>query len=764
METQTNAPREKWEDALKRIIGEERFGEARPNIRYEELMELLSGNHPEAIIDLSERECELGDKSLSRIRPGSVGAIIPPACTADTVRACAAHGIAFALVSTQCSRETLIEAARTGSRPFHFPITTPLPNKSAFDFRTDLREAPHSREVKMRLQHGAEIVCDTADAELISAFVESGGIDRVDPVSAAESGSPEMLDLVERQDGCSDVSDAILARMNPQRFYDSVGYTHLISFAPNRLIALAKSGIGLDWDSIAADLLEYYEQSHDFGFQLDFRVDDSCRFPNDGEERIDWPSVFKAVLPKTSDEFQGRIRVSMKETTLSSAKFGNPSSRYWLPEDEEVYPLLAEHGVELESDATPEAIFVHCLPKTAALLLAKRGLTFDDVVLTPGKVSQCVVRSESSHALAWLFENRPELVDLSKIDKKKILADEFLKTVRRLERKAKSNPPRPAAKTHAKKPTVAQRTKTAIAAAKKGDLEPFFDLAEDGGAVKPKPLADLMDAIAMHGDSKAVDRLFERFDAGSAPLPANEKRFLRFSGIEETRANYSVWEGIKLGNKASTLAFLNHGAFLGELQALHFAEGWETEKKALDVLRDLLEEAPESLKPQALVFYAVRFDRPDILESALRASLAQSGDGSCLPQVVLSPARGVAPKQFFNVREAMSPRISPRCAKVLCEFLPDTIGKSWRREFLDGDLSVAALLVDYVDGNTAEGGRRALATFAKADRLSTVKKVAEWKGASTQASLDEAIRAAHSAGSTKSLAWLEKRRAALYGA
>lgn len=55
VETQTNAPEEKWEDALKRVIGEERFGEARPNIRYEELMELLFGNHPEAMIDLSKR-------------------------------------------------------------------------------------------------------------------------------------------------------------------------------------------------------------------------------------------------------------------------------------------------------------------------------------------------------------------------------------------------------------------------------------------------------------------------------------------------------------------------------------------------------------------------------------------------------------------------------------------------------------------------------------------------------------------------------------
>lgn len=764
MAVQTNAPQEKWENALKRIIGEERFREARPNVRYEELIELLSGNHPEAIIDLSERGCELGIESLSRIRPGSIGAVIPPACIADTVRTCAAHGITFALVSTQCLRETLVEAARTGSRPFHLPITVLPPNKCASYFRTSLREAPYSREVDMRLQHGAEIICDTADAELISVFVESGGIDLIDPVGAAESKIDKMPDLVERQGDCSDVSDTVLARMNPRRFYDSVGHIHLISFTPNRLVALAKSGIRLDWDGIAADLLEYYQQSHDFRFRLYFRVDDSCALPDDGGEKIDWPSVFKAVLPKTSDEFQGRIRVSMKETTLSSAKFGDPSSRYWLPEDEEVYPLLAEHGVELESDATPEAIFIHCLPKTAALLLAKRGLTFDDVVLTPGQVSQYVVRSESSHAFAWLFENRPELVDLSKINKKKIITDEFLKTVRRIERKAKSNPPRPAAKSHAKKPTIAQRTKAAIAAAKKGDLEPFFDLAEDGGAVKPKPLADLMDTIAMHGDSKAVDKLFECFDTGSAPLPANEKRFLRFSGIEETRANYSVWEGIKLGNKASTLAFLNHGASLGELPALHFAEGWKAKKKALDVLRDLLEEAPGSLKPQALVFYAVRFNRPDILESALRASLAQSDDGSCLPQVVLSPARGVASKQFFNVREAMSPRISQRCAKVLCEFLPDTIGKSWRREFLDGDLSVAALLVDHVDGNTAEGGRKALATFAKTDRLSTVKKVAEWKGASTQASLDEAIQAARSAGSTKSLAWLEKRRAALFGA
>lgn len=198
---------------------------------------------------------------------------------------------------------------------------------------------------------------------------------------------------------------------------------------PNDIIEIARTEPSVDWQTIARKLIDLFALDHS-----------RCIFFEHELIHVRWLDVFESVFDNVPPGFRYELTLPIKELELrgKSHKVANNLSNFlWLPDDEKAYPFLFSNGVDILTEATPEAVFVHCQPAVSDLIFLINGWNKEELRFTRGQINQCAVASESPHAIEWAFHNCPELLSLEKIDMKRIRTPEFERMVKKLKRLSK---------------------------------------------------------------------------------------------------------------------------------------------------------------------------------------------------------------------------------------------------------------------------------------------------------------------------------------
>lgn len=360
-----------------------------------------------------------------------------------------------------------------------------------------------------------------------------------------------------------------------------------------------------------------------------------------------------------------------------------------------------------------------------------------------------------------------------------------------LAQKAKEDAAKP------KKASVAQLTKAAIEAMRKGDASKLNDLKPIASKVNPIDAVRLLKYAAIKGDAEAIEQLYGIF--GKFEMPS-----------------IALCYAIAFGNDSAARALLQRGVTLGTpmdpipLKGDTFSKQANRQKRYInDVLfEDGLDipgrmgigrQVDASPNPGYIYQCALSSKSDDLvsayaeegllcpkdLKGLMLACLAESSDsiymcGKPKPKlarllakcggmngeyVTLHVQRGPQNHHadICDIEDLLYPGCSTVVAKAVCSIAPERISGMWDQRYLKQNSEVVRILVPYLDPTAFKNAGALLNVLAKNGFDDEVKRVCKWEGVITEKMLEKAIETASETGQTATTALLIDLKGRMFG-
>lgn len=343
-----------------------------------------------------------------------------------------------------------------------------------------------------------------------------------------------------------------------------------------------------------------------------------------------------------------------------------------------------------------------------------------------------------------------------------------------------------------KKPSVAQLTKAAIEAMRKGDSSKLVALEPVAGKVNPLDAIRLLKYAAMRGDAETINQLYAIF--GKFEMPSIALCYAIACGNDGT-ARTLIERDVTLGKpmdpiqkrgdtpvkQANRLKRYIDGVLFEDAYDIPGWMGTICQAVSSDCIYQC---ALSSESDDLVVSYAEEglLDAKD-LKGLMLASLAEWNEnyscGNPKPELALLLAKcgGLNDEQVWlhvqrgsqyrhadirSVDDLLYPGCSTAVAKAVCSIAPDRIAGLWDGRFLRQDPEVVRILVPHLDLASCKNTGALLNLLAKNGYDAEIKMVCQREGLVTEKMMQKAIEAASTEGKVSTTALLMSLKASMF--